>query len=760
MRKFFKWVFIAAGAFVGLLAVVLLAAAIIIPRKYPPEKLKEMATQKLSEILKRQVSVGEVKFNLLSGFQIADLKVGNRRGWSENAFVSAKNISISYHLFPLLWGQVSLDEVRLDSPVILIERKGLGDFNFSDMMESAPSASPEKKAGPVASQASPAGGSQPPPVSKESQAPPDPASDKTTKTLLLVTVGGIAINHGKVVYLDERYSPAQRSDLGDLNLKVRNISLLGQKIRFSLSTPLNYQKLSYRLALDGSCRYFFLGQTLKDIEVKGSVNDAGFEFSGDIKNITEDFSPDMKGSASLEMIKAAGLIPASVFSMPEGLVMSGAAGIEFRLGGALKEGMEFSGSADGKEMTLQYKDLFLKAAKTPFKVDFKSVIGTDYYNIPSLHAVFQDWEAECSLRHKNGGASSFELHTKALPLKGLSQAMPRFKNVIFEGNAAADVSAFEPRDDWKSLTVSGAVDFKGVGVFPPKEPHFLEGITGKAVFKDSSLQVPAITFKLLDGSGSAALNVNLAAKPIAYGYSLSVKKASAQEAINGSVDLFVTKDQAEYKDKLSGTIDLVYRGTGRGLGSEEMISNAAGTGSYTVTNAKIKNLSTVKAINGYFKDKNDEITFDKIEGTLAMKKKVFSYTANTVGKVGSIRAVGGIDADGNYSPDMKVLCDIKRQFLDSDAVRGPLMAKLGGKVSPQDVDKVVDYSCDDQGNFPIDFRFTGPASKKPGLDCLDLSRAAANALKRLLKEIEKAAGQAVSQGAQDLGKELKKLFQH
>jgi hypothetical protein len=88
------------------------------------------------------------------------------------------------------------------------------------------------------------------------------------------------------------------------------------------------------------------------------------------------------------------------------------------------------------------------------------------------------------------------------------------------------------------------------------------------------------------------------------------------------------------------------------------------------------------------------------------------------------------------------------------------MAKLGGKVSPQDVDKVVDYSCDDQGNFPIDFRFTGPASKKPGLDCLDLSRAAANALKRLLKEIEKAAGQAVSQGAQDLGKELKKLFQH
>src|SRR6185369_3683018 len=107
----------------GLILIALAAAAIIIPRKYPPEKLKAMAADKLSETLNRKVTLGDVRFELLKGFEIKDLRIANREGWSSSPFVSAENISISYHLFPLLWGQVSLGEISLDKPQILVERK-------------------------------------------------------------------------------------------------------------------------------------------------------------------------------------------------------------------------------------------------------------------------------------------------------------------------------------------------------------------------------------------------------------------------------------------------------------------------------------------------------------------------------------------------------------------------------------------------------------------------------------------------------------
>ncbi|HEY5038887.1 MAG TPA: AsmA family protein, partial [bacterium] len=121
MNKFFKFVLIAGGIFLGVLVLLMGGVAIYIHVNYPPEKLKAIAIEKLSETLKRKVTVGDVQFNVFSGFNIANLKISNRPGWSEGSFVTAKDISISYKLFPLLWGQIALGEVRLNQPEILVE---------------------------------------------------------------------------------------------------------------------------------------------------------------------------------------------------------------------------------------------------------------------------------------------------------------------------------------------------------------------------------------------------------------------------------------------------------------------------------------------------------------------------------------------------------------------------------------------------------------------------------------------------------------
>src|SRR5580692_7674275 len=97
MNRFLKFILWTVGVISGLFVLLLVTAAIIVPIVLPPAKMKSMATDKLSEILKHKVTIGDVGFNVFSGFQIKNLVVSNRVGWANNSLVSAKDISISYH---------------------------------------------------------------------------------------------------------------------------------------------------------------------------------------------------------------------------------------------------------------------------------------------------------------------------------------------------------------------------------------------------------------------------------------------------------------------------------------------------------------------------------------------------------------------------------------------------------------------------------------------------------------------------------------
>ena len=111
------------------------------------------------------------------------------------------------------------------------------------------------------------------------------------------------------MYLDETVTPAQRYDLKDFNFHIKNISMEGGKSTFALSTPLEYNKLIYQLSMNGSYRYFMSSQTIKGLDLKGSVNDLGFSLSGDAATMSDNFTPNMDGEAGLEMLKFSGLVP-------------------------------------------------------------------------------------------------------------------------------------------------------------------------------------------------------------------------------------------------------------------------------------------------------------------------------------------------------------------------------------------------------------------------------------------------------------------
>jgi hypothetical protein len=735
--KVLKYILITGGVFAGLVLLLLVAAAIIIPLKYPPEKLKTLATEKLSQALKRNVAIGEIKFNVLSGFAITDLKIGNRPGWDPRPFVSAKDISISYHLFPLLWGEVSLGEIKLNQPDILVERRNPNQFNFSDMAGNDPAAASAPQEDPAVFSwfASPA---------FADNAAVSAGKAKPSNSSMNISVDSISINHGRMVYLDETTSPRQESDLSDLNFKANNISMTGQKTTFSIDTPFTYGKLPYRLAVNGSFRYLASNQSLKDLSVKGTMNDLGFQVSGDAQNLTGDFTPNMDGNASLDMLKFSGLIPKSLSSMPEGLSLSGPAKVSFHLDGSSSSGLRLKGTADGAELDIHYKDLFIKQANTTCKLEFTSVKGNDYFDLPSFQANFQDWEVTGAFHYKNGVSYSCEIHSKSLPLQGLSKAVPKFSKATFSGEASLDFKCSQLLGKPQSFNMEGQAQLKGIGIALPNDPNLFHDLTGPVVMKGSVISLPEATFKTFEGTGSASIQYNM--NNSSYGYGFKINNVSAQEAMDGWVDVAVTKDQADFKDKLFGTLSMTYQGTGKGFGADEMIATAAGSGTYVISNARLTGLPALKTIGSVLKDQSGEMGMDSIVGNLGMKNRIFSYTSTLTGKVGVIRVAGGIDlVKMNYEPDMKVACDLKKDAVNLDSFKSQI---------PSDK---FDINCvaDNNGIIPLDFRFTGPVKKVPGpgdyLKMMDTQRLMKNVLNCYAKKATNALGN-------NLGDKLKGLF--
>ncbi len=427
--SFFKFIFWAVGILVVLFFVLFVGVDVYISSNYPSTKLKAMVEDKLSETLKRKVIIGDIYFHVLSGFEVTDLHIGNRVGWADQDFVSAKDILISYHWLPLLVGKIALGDIRLNAAQILIERRGLNQFNINDMVSGSPAAvmipqTPSSFSWVASADA----GISPTAVVGES------------KSALSFSIDAITISHSVLVYLDETTAPLQRTDLNDLNLQLKNVSLDGGLSSFSLSLPIAYNHKICQVKLAGGCRYLLTSQLIKDLSITGKVDDQEFAFTGEASKLFEDLSPRMDGTASLDMLQLSGLVPESLYSMPKGLVVSGPAKVDFHLSGSVRNGLELKGTADATDLVVQYQDMFAKAPQTACRLDFDSVKKQDSWDIASFHAVFKNYALDGAFHYKNGVSYACEVHSKDLSLTVLNDLVPHLKNGKVGGTVVLDMS--------------------------------------------------------------------------------------------------------------------------------------------------------------------------------------------------------------------------------------------------------------------------------------------------------------------------------
>ncbi len=122
-----KGLIIAGGVLVFLIAAALIAPSFIDWNSYRPE-----IAAKARELTGREVEIGEISFRILPSpaLSAANVSIANLAGGTAEKFVTLKSLDVRVALFPLIAGNIQVESIVLDGPVIALERLADGRENW------------------------------------------------------------------------------------------------------------------------------------------------------------------------------------------------------------------------------------------------------------------------------------------------------------------------------------------------------------------------------------------------------------------------------------------------------------------------------------------------------------------------------------------------------------------------------------------------------------------------------------------------------
>jgi AsmA protein len=142
MKKIIIWI-LALG---GVLAVILAAAVVLVPKFIDVETYKPEIERRVSEATGRSFTLGS-DFNVSVfpwvGVSFSDLSLGNLEGYGDGNFVTIKSFEVRMKLIPLLSKKIEIKRFVLDSPEVFLKRMADGRTNLVVTGEGAEFSLPE-----------------------------------------------------------------------------------------------------------------------------------------------------------------------------------------------------------------------------------------------------------------------------------------------------------------------------------------------------------------------------------------------------------------------------------------------------------------------------------------------------------------------------------------------------------------------------------------------------------------------------------------
>lgn len=201
----------------GFLVVLVVGAAIAASLLINPNDYKDDIVKVVHDKTGRDLQLkGDIKLSLFPwlGLELGQTSFGNAPGFGARPMASIDKVDIKLKLLPLLRRHVEVDTIVLDGLKLNLRRNKAGVTNWDDLV--ATPAAPVKAPAPAA--------------------PSPPEAPSAAAPIAALTIGGVDIRHGELLWQD---------DQNGNSVRVRNLSL--QTTKLAIATPMDV-KLGFDLA--------------------------------------------------------------------------------------------------------------------------------------------------------------------------------------------------------------------------------------------------------------------------------------------------------------------------------------------------------------------------------------------------------------------------------------------------------------------------------------------------------------------------------
>lgn len=137
MKKPLKW----AIFIIGFVVLLLIGFGIFIKTFLSSDRLKAIILPRAESVTGRKVSLDEINISLFKGIVAKGLSVKEKDGQGD--FLKIGEFILSYRLMPLLKRELVISKMEITSPFISVKKHKEGKYNFSDLLEKHPPASPK-----------------------------------------------------------------------------------------------------------------------------------------------------------------------------------------------------------------------------------------------------------------------------------------------------------------------------------------------------------------------------------------------------------------------------------------------------------------------------------------------------------------------------------------------------------------------------------------------------------------------------------------
>ena len=303
MKRFIKVIGVVAALLILVVGGLMVAAKILIT----PERVRQVVIPLAEEHLDRPVSIGEIDVRLLSGIVISDFAIGAKAD-GEGDFVSAESLVLRYRFWPLLRLSVVIDEARLVSPHIRVERYEDGLFNFSDLLAEA----------------------------KDEDEPPDESvdpevaePDETDGLPIDLLVNQISISGGRLIFTDRMMG--QEYQLTELSAGVTDFSP-DRPFPFQLAAKVNNAPIDIDGTVTPEIMHVVANLRVQSLDVAAFMPYAPDDFPGKLSSMK--LSLDIRAEATEETVDSSGRITISEIDllldeMPDAPIENGRAALDY-----------------------------------------------------------------------------------------------------------------------------------------------------------------------------------------------------------------------------------------------------------------------------------------------------------------------------------------------------------------------------------------------------------------------------------------------